>query len=159
MSSPKKIIQSRHSSFRLLQNLSKYEFAVGNEPVQVDVSYGVGQQELLALSRSLAASRCHRLRISRDFQLPGIGPSQFDFAVSNTSDPTAGWAFRHYDMNDLVEGVADLADFPRMGWNADAYVISFNMFLNAATYDHVAESSLTTWSSVSNRSANASRKL
>jgi hypothetical protein len=24
-----------------------------------------------------------------------------------------------------------------MGWNADAYVISFNMFLNAATYDHV----------------------
>jgi hypothetical protein len=72
-----------------------------------------------------------------DFQLPGIGPSHFDFAVSNTSDPTAGWAFRRYDMNDLVEGVADFADFPRMGWNADAYVISFNMFLNAATYDHV----------------------
>src|SRR5438046_1102968 len=52
-----------------------------------------------------------------DFDLPGSGPSHFDFAVSNTADPTAGWAFRRYDMNDLVEGVADFADFPRMGWN------------------------------------------
>src|SRR5207302_1358882 len=43
-----------------------------------------------------------------DFQLPGIGPSRFDFAVSDTSDPTAGWAFRRYDMNDLLEGVADV---------------------------------------------------
>jgi len=51
-----------------------------------------------------------------DFDLPGIGPSHFDFAVSNTSDPTGGWAFRRYDMNDLVEGIADFADYPRMGW-------------------------------------------
>jgi large repetitive protein len=72
-----------------------------------------------------------------DFDLPGVGRSQFDFAVSNTSDPTGGWAFRRYDMNDLIDGIADFADYPRMGWNADAYVISFNMFLNAATYDHV----------------------
>ena len=86
-----------------------------------------------------------------DFQLPGIGPSQFDFAVSNTSDPTAGWAFRRYDMNDLVEGVADFADFPRMGWNADAYVISFNMFLNAATYDHVDTLSIDKTSLVGHR--------
>lgn len=72
-----------------------------------------------------------------DFDLPGVGRSQFDFAVSNTSDPTGGWTFRRFDMNDLVDGVADFADYPRMGWNADAYVVSFNMFLNAATFDHV----------------------
>jgi hypothetical protein len=72
-----------------------------------------------------------------DFDLPGVGPSHFDFAVSNTSDPTGGWDFRRYDMNDLVPGVADFADFPRLGWNADAYVVSFNMFTTAATYDHV----------------------
>ena len=72
-----------------------------------------------------------------DFDLPGVGRSQFDFAVSNTSDPTGAWTFRRYDMNDLVAGVADFADYPRMGWNADAYVVSFNMFTTAATYDHV----------------------
>jgi hypothetical protein len=72
-----------------------------------------------------------------DFDLPGVGRSQFDFAVSDTSDPTGGWTFRRYDMNDLVAGVADFADYPRMGWNADAYVVSFNMFLDAATFDHV----------------------
>src|SRR5439155_1469297 len=72
-----------------------------------------------------------------DFDLPGSGPSHFDFAVSDTSDPSGGWAFRRYDMNDLVEGIADFADYPRLGWNADAYVVSFNMFLTAATFDHV----------------------
>ena len=72
-----------------------------------------------------------------DFDLPGAGPSRFDFAVSNTSDPTAGWTFRRYDMNDVLSGVADFADFPRLGWNADAYVVSFNMFITPATYDHV----------------------
>src|SRR5438105_1082719 len=72
-----------------------------------------------------------------DFDLPGIGASRFDFAISNTSDPTAGWTFRRYDMNDVLSGIADFADFPRIGWNADAYVFSFNMFISPATYDHV----------------------
>jgi hypothetical protein len=37
----------------------------------------------------------------------------------------------------LIEGVADFADFPRLGWNAEAYVVSFNMFIGPATFDHV----------------------
>src|SRR5437764_13739595 len=70
-----------------------------------------------------------------DFDLPGIGPSHFDFAVSNTSDPTGGWAFRRYDTNDLIHGVADFADYPRLGRTAAAWVVSFNMFLGPAYLD------------------------
>jgi hypothetical protein len=62
--------------------------------------------------------------------------SRYDFAVSNSSDPAAGFSVRRYDLNDGVGGF-DLADFPRLGWNADAYVASFNMFAGGSTYDHV----------------------
>jgi hypothetical protein len=62
--------------------------------------------------------------------------SRFDLAVSNDADPTHGFTLRRYDMNDGVGGF-DGADFPRLGWNADAYVISFNMFINDVRYDHV----------------------
>lgn len=63
--------------------------------------------------------------------------SRFDFAVSNTSDPSAGWTLKRFDMNDLGPAGYVMADYPRMGWNADGYVISFNMFLNGSTFDHV----------------------
>jgi hypothetical protein len=62
--------------------------------------------------------------------------SRFDFAVSNDADPTHGFTLRRYDTNDGVGGF-DFADYPRLGWNADAYVISFNMFVNDVRYDHV----------------------
>jgi hypothetical protein len=62
--------------------------------------------------------------------------SRYDFAVSNTSDPAAGFNLRRYDLNDGVGGF-DFADFPRLGWNADAYVASFNMFAGGSAYDHV----------------------
>jgi hypothetical protein len=62
--------------------------------------------------------------------------SRFNFAVSNDDDPTHGFTLRRYDMNDGIGGF-DFADYPRLGWNADAYVISFNMFVNDVRYDHV----------------------
>src|SRR5262249_39951148 len=62
--------------------------------------------------------------------------SRYDFAVSNSSDPGAGFALRRYDLNDLTGGF-DFADFPRLGWNADAYVATFNMFAGGTTYHHV----------------------
>src|SRR5438094_5104075 len=59
----------------------------------------------------------HRFAVGvLDFALPGVGASRFDFAVSDTADPTGGWTLRRYDMNDVLEGVADFADYPRMGW-------------------------------------------
>jgi streptogramin lyase len=63
--------------------------------------------------------------------------SRFDFAVSNTSDPTGTWTLHRYDMtHDSVPGTY-LNDYPRMGYNADAYVISFNMFPLASGTNHV----------------------
>jgi hypothetical protein len=62
--------------------------------------------------------------------------SRFDFAVSNDSDPTHGFTLRRFEMNDGVGGFG-FADFPRLGWNADAYVVSFDMFTNHANFDHV----------------------
>jgi hypothetical protein len=62
--------------------------------------------------------------------------SRFDLAVSNDSDPNDGFYYGRYDMNDGVGG-NEFADYPRMGYNADAYVIGFNMFLNGSSFDHV----------------------
>ena len=65
------------------------------------------------------------------------------FAVSDSADPTAGFSEMH--SIDLVEtGNANCpgqlvgADFNRLGWNADAYVFTVNMFNFSETcFDHV----------------------
>jgi outer membrane protein OmpA-like peptidoglycan-associated protein len=45
-------------------------------------------------------------------------------AVSNTDDPTDGFT----EMHRITVTAGEFADYPRIGWNTDAYVISFNMF-------------------------------
>ena len=71
-----------------------------------------------------------------DFSLAGAGKSRFDFAVSIDSNPLDGFTLARYDMNDGVGGF-DFADYPRIGYNADAYVVSFNMFPAGLPRDHV----------------------
>jgi hypothetical protein len=61
--------------------------------------------------------------------------SRFDLAVSNDEDPRDGWYGARYDMNDGVGGT-DLADFPRLGYNQDAYVVTFNMFVRGSLHTH-----------------------
>jgi hypothetical protein len=67
------------------------------------------------------------------------------YAVSNSSDPTAGFSEMH-SIN-VAEPSKSLCpptetvggDFTRIGWNADAYVITVNMFgLTTGCYDHVS---------------------
>jgi hypothetical protein len=56
--------------------------------------------------------------------------SFFDFAVSNDSDPMHGFTDMHQIETTEVSprtGEPLFTDFPRVGWNADAYVITFNM--------------------------------
>jgi hypothetical protein len=58
----------------------------------------------------------------------GLGSdSRLDFAVSNTNDPTGSWTFHRFDMSNDGSG-GHFADFPRFGYNNDAYVVSFNMY-------------------------------
>jgi hypothetical protein len=63
------------------------------------------------------------------------------YAVSNSSDPTNGFSEMHR-INVTEAGLEQpgtvLPDFPRMGWNADAHVISLNMFTAAGDFDHVS---------------------
>jgi autotransporter-associated beta strand protein len=57
--------------------------------------------------------------------------SYFDFAVSNDSNPLDGFTEMHQINTTEISprtGETLFTDFPRLGWNADAYVISFNMF-------------------------------
>src|SRR5262249_52054647 len=57
--------------------------------------------------------------------------SYFDFAVSNDSNPLDGFTEMHQVNTTEISprtGEALFTDFPRLGWNADAYVVSFNMF-------------------------------
>jgi autotransporter-associated beta strand protein len=57
--------------------------------------------------------------------------SYFDFAVSNDSDPTHGWTEQHIvNTTEVSERTGEtlFTDFPRVGRNADAIVVSFNMY-------------------------------
>jgi hypothetical protein len=62
------------------------------------------------------------------------------YAVSNSSNPLDGFTEMH--RIDVTEnGVAEtvLPDFPKIGWNADAHVITANMFgADSATFDHIS---------------------
>jgi hypothetical protein len=68
------------------------------------------------------------------------GRSLIQFAVSNSADPTAGWTEQHaINVTEHQQPIGKQlwADFPRLGWNADAYVISMNMFtLSNPSFDH-----------------------
>ena len=66
-----------------------------------------------------------------------------DVATSTTDNPTsltsADWTFRQYNINDGFGGF-DFADYPKVGYNADGLVYSFNMFPNF--FDHVSTISI-----------------
>jgi hypothetical protein len=62
--------------------------------------------------------------------------SSFDVAISNDADPTHGFTEMH--QIDMTEGAKLFADYPRVGWNADGYFFSFNMFdQSLTTFQHV----------------------
>jgi hypothetical protein len=63
---------------------------------------------------------------------------RLDVAVSDTSDPTGTWTLKRYDVNDHVGASFDFADYPKLGYNADGWTFSFNMFPNFfGFFDHV----------------------
>ena len=70
---------------------------------------------------------------------------RLDFAISNTSNPTtltsANWSFARFNTNDGVGGF-NLSDYPKIGYNADGFVLSFNMFLNSQSFTHVSTLSI-----------------
>jgi hypothetical protein len=65
-----------------------------------------------------------------DLDYNGSSQSRLDVAFSNDSDPANGFTYQRYNMNDGIGGF-DFADYPKGGYNADAYVFSFNMFPNS----------------------------
>lgn len=66
-----------------------------------------------------------------------VSNMRLDVAMSKSSNPatltTADWNFFRYNVNDGVGGF-DFADYPKVGYNADGYVVSFNMF--PSSFDH-----------------------
>jgi hypothetical protein len=62
------------------------------------------------------------------------------YAVSNSSDPTNGFSEMHrIDVTENGSGETVLPDFPRMGWNAAAHVVTLNMFgAVSQAFDHVS---------------------
>jgi hypothetical protein len=62
--------------------------------------------------------------------------SRFDLAISNDENPNDGFYGQRYDMNDGTGGF-DFADYPKAGYNQDAYVFSFNMFPHLSSFNHV----------------------
>jgi len=60
----------------------------------------------------------------------GSTVSRFDLAVSYDSDYNDGFYMQRYDMRVDPVRSTNFADYPKAGYNADAYVFSFNMFPN-----------------------------
>jgi hypothetical protein len=62
----------------------------------------------------------------------GSSTSNYCIAVSNNASPsnlTSDWTEKqNIDVTATLNGTATWADFPRIGYNADAWVISFNQF-------------------------------
>src|SRR5262249_21206152 len=70
------------------------------------------------------------------------GRSFIDFAVSNDSNPFNGFSDIHrYEVTEFDSQRQQflLGDFPKLGWNADAYVISLNMFATSGTSDELSD--------------------
>src|SRR5437588_1789420 len=87
--------------------------------------------------------------------------SYFDFAISNTSYPAdlsvSSWTDMHQIETDEVSprtGEQLFTDFPRLGWNADAYVVAFNMFGFVTEYQYNAQLLTIDKASVSDKNPN-----
>ncbi len=71
-----------------------------------------------------------------------VTADSFLYAVSNNSSPASASDFHFYSANltarDPAGSGAYWGDFPRLGWNANAYVATFNMFTtnSAQSYGH-----------------------
>jgi hypothetical protein len=64
----------------------------------------------------------------------GNAPDNLDFAVSNSADATGGFSAMHRFA--VGEG-SFFADYPRVGFNADAFFVSLNMFTaSTGSYSH-----------------------
>lgn len=72
---------------------------------------------------------------------------EFYFAISTDSSPAtltdADWDFYRYDVNDQIDASGQFveyvfADFPKIGFNADGFIISFLMFVDDVNLDHVS---------------------
>lgn len=70
-----------------------------------------------------------------------VTSDRFLFAVSDSSDPTNGFTEMHaINMTQSTGRGTVFADYPRVGWKADAIVVSFNMFTTGSAnfYDHAS---------------------
>ena len=116
-------------------NIAYYNKATGKLPLQR------GARRLLRLGQPLPIAPLRRLRHLRRAGRAGSSSppwtstsapaSYFNFAVSNDSNPLDGFSEIHQVETTEVSprtGETLFTDYPRLGWNADAYVVSFNMF-------------------------------
>jgi hypothetical protein len=67
---------------------------------------------------------------------PTKDASYFDFAISKDSNPLDGFQFYQINTTETSAQTGEplFTDFPRLGWNADAYVVTFNMFGFLSTF-------------------------
>jgi hypothetical protein len=79
--------------------------------------------------------------ITRQFAVgvEDFGHNYLYFAISTTSNPTlatSNWQFFRYSLND-PSGGTNSGDYPKIGYNADGFVLSFNQY-RAASFNHSA---------------------
>jgi hypothetical protein len=73
---------------------------------------------------------------------PGAATQSYlDYAISNSSDPTAGFSTYQLNTTEFDASLGTLLnDYPTLGWNADGFVVTQNMFsapLDSGSFAHV----------------------
>src|SRR5205085_9403208 len=82
------------------------------------------------------------LNLSTNFLGTAVTADSFLYAVSNNSSPAGASDFQFHSVNltglDPAGSGSYWGDYPRIGWNADEYVATFNMFTtnSAQSYGH-----------------------
>lgn len=84
------------------------------------------------VSYDTQAQRFFVSTLSIQFNGSNVSASYYDLAVSNDSNPLDGWSEMQKIRTDEpapgVAGVQVWTDYPRIGWNKDAFVVTFNLF-------------------------------
>jgi hypothetical protein len=84
------------------------------------------------------------LNLSTNFLGTAVTADSFLYAVSNTSSPASASDFQFHSVNltglDPAGSGSYWGDYPRIGWNANEYVATFNMFTtnSAQSYGHAS---------------------
>jgi PKD repeat protein len=67
-----------------------------------------------------------------------INSDQLLYAVLDGSNPTVATEMHNINVTETIGGNTIIGDYPRLGWNADAHIITLNSYTTSDSYNHAS---------------------